>query len=119
VHARFVSARDVHPQRVDEERARRVGRNEAVFRELNSQLAGLAGQSRLLSCVCECGELSCVETIAMSLDAYRRLRADATTFAIVPGHEKEDVEDVVAAYDGYEVVRKKPGLPAQVARETR
>jgi hypothetical protein len=101
-----------------DERARRVGINEAVFRELNDQLEGLARDGETFSCVCECGEISCVATIAMRHDDYRRLREDPTTFAIEPGHAKPDVEDVIAQRNGYEIVRKKPGLPAELARET-
>jgi len=104
---------------MNDERARRVGINEAVFRELNAQLAGLADENEDdLSCVCECGEIACVDTIVVTLDEYRRLREDPTTFAIAHGHALEDVEDVVASYDRYEVVRKKAGLPAAIARET-
>jgi len=100
---------------VSNERTRRVGSNEAVFRELNAQLAGLREASEL-SCVCECGELSCVESIVMTFDEYRQVRADDTTFAIHHGHAMDDVEDVIASNDRYQVVRKKPGLPAAVAR---
>lgn len=50
--------------------------------------------------------------------AYEELRGDPTLFAIVPGHEQPDVEDVVERHDGYHVVRKRGGAPAQVARET-
>jgi len=41
-----------------------------------------------------------------------------TTFAVRPGHAKPDVEDVVASYPAYDVVRKKEGLPARLAEET-
>ena len=60
---------------MNNERIRRVGSNEAIFRELNAQLAGLREASEL-SCVCECGELSCVESIVMTFYEYRQLRAD-------------------------------------------
>ena len=103
---------------MDDERARRVGINEAVFRELNAQLAGLADRSEDLSCVCECGEIACVDTVVITLDEYRRVRSDPTTFAIVHGHALPDVEDVIASYDRYDVVRQKPGVPAAIARET-
>jgi len=102
---------------MERERMVRVAANEAVFRELNAQLAGLAQEDEI-SCVCECGELDCVETLHMTRAAYVRLRSDRTTFAIRPGHAKPDVKDVVASYPGYEVVRKKEGLPARLARET-
>ena len=100
-----------------EDRERRVAANEAVFRELNAQLTGLAADEAL-SLVCECGELSCVAALRMSREDYRRVRADPTTFAIRHGHAKPDVEDVVESYEGYEVVRKHPGPAAELARQT-
>ena len=45
-------------------------------------------------------------------EEYGRLRSDPTTFAVRPGHAKPDVEEVVASYAAYDVVRKKEGLPA-------
>jgi hypothetical protein len=102
---------------MDEERVRRIAVNEAVFRELNDQLEGLARSDEAFSCVCECGDISCVASIPISHADYRRLREDPTTFAIEPGHAKPDVEDVIAKCNGYEIVQKKPGLPAAVVRE--
>jgi hypothetical protein len=99
-----------------DERTRRVAANEAVFREL--KLAGLTADDGTLTCVCECGDLPCVETIVLSRDDYRRIRADATTFVIRPGQAKPGVEDVVEATTTYEIVRKKEGEPAELARET-
>jgi len=102
---------------LDRERVKRVAANEAVFRELNAQLVGLA-QGVEVQCVCECGEIACVESVHMTRDEYARVRSDPTTFAVRPGHVKPDVEEVVASYGAYDVVRKKEGLPALLARET-
>jgi len=96
----------------------RVATNEAVFRELNAQLEGLTATDDALSCVCECGELSCVEPIVLSRPEYEHVRADRTTFVVKPGHVKPDVEDVVETTDEYDIVRKKEGAPAQLARDT-
>ena len=43
---------------------------------------------------------------------------DSALFAVKPGHEVEDVETVVERKDGYWVVRKAPGAPQRIARET-
>jgi hypothetical protein len=101
-----------------DERARRIGINEAVFRELNDQLFGLTPGDGTITCVCECGEIACVETIVLTHDEYHRVRADETTFAVRPGHVKPDVEDVVETHDGYEIVRKREGAAAELARKT-
>ena len=108
-------------QRQDDERARRIGLNESVFRNLNEQLKGLAEQFELedqLLLVCECGYPECDKRLRVPAAEYEQIRADATFFVLVPGHELEDVEEVIAEHGGYNVVKKRDGTPAQVARET-
>lgn len=102
-------------------RAERVGRNEAFFRQVNERVkdvneafAGLTGRGDF---VCECGDGSCVEGITLTMDEYREVRSQPELFAIVPGHELPDVEDVVRSNDRFMVVRKREGTPAEVARE--
>jgi hypothetical protein len=105
-----------------DERERRIGLNEAVFREANERIEDLnqsfATITDELVLVCECGDGKCVDKISMSPAAYEELRADATHFAIVPGHEISDVEQVVARRDGYHVVRKNQGIPRRIAELT-
>ena len=108
---------------VDRERARRIGLNEAVFRGVNEQIESLSGRfrqpyERPLDLICECGDIDCAERIQIRRDVYERLRADPLLFAVVPGHELDDVEEVVSNAGGYDIVRKRPGVPEQVARET-
>lgn len=104
------------------ERKRRIGLNEAVFREVNERIEGLAEDFQLgnepLNLVCECGDPSCVQQIEMTRSDYEEVRSDPTHFAVFPGHEIPDVEDVVEKRDGYDIIRKKEGAPAQVAKET-
>ena len=96
--------------------------NEAVFREVNeriedlAQAFGLGGQ--LLELVCECGNGSCTQQISMSAPEYESMRKEATLFAVYPGHEIPEVEDVVAKHDRYDIVRKHAGEPAEYARKT-
>jgi hypothetical protein len=104
------------------DRHERIGLNEAVFREVNERISDLAENFGLdeqpLDLVCECGDPTCVERISMSREAYERLRADATHFAVHPGHELPDVESVVERNGAYDVVRKHEGGPAEIARGT-
>jgi metallophosphoesterase superfamily enzyme len=77
------------------EREATLGRNEAVFREVNERIR--------------------------EITTYRgaeRVRRDAAQFLIVPGHDHPDVETVVSANDRFAVVRRKPGVPTEVAVET-
>jgi hypothetical protein len=106
-----------------DDRARRIGRNEAIFREVNERIEDLSGRfhavaTDTLQLVCECGSLDCVEQLAVPLGAYEGARADPSLFVVKPGHEIPDVEDVVDRTSGYFVVRKRAGGAAELARET-
>ncbi len=104
------------------ERDRRIGLNEAVFRQVNEQITDLADRFELgdreLDLICECGDAGCVERIVMPASEYEAIRADATQFAVYPGHEQPDVESVVAKGKAYNVVQKHAGEPAELARQT-
>jgi hypothetical protein len=105
-----------------DERARRIGVNEAMFREINERIESLNEAfgpiTGTMSVVCECGGAMCIEQIQVEPGDYERIRGDATLFIIVPGHEVPDVETVVERVNGYHVVRKNPGEPERVAEET-
>jgi hypothetical protein len=105
-----------------DERGRRIGTNEAMFREVNERIEGLAGTFGLgdqpLDLICECGDVSCAQQIRMTGKEYEAIRKEPTLFAVCPGHEIPDIEDVVQKRDGYDVIRKREGEPARVARET-
>jgi hypothetical protein len=106
-----------------DERSRRVGRNEAVFREVNEQIESLnrgsgAVGDEILHIVCECGDLRCVEQFVVDVDVYERIRAEPTMFLVLPGHERPDVERVVEQAETYHVVKKLEGVPGLVARES-
>ncbi len=104
---------------VADERTRRIGENEHLFRTVNDKLEGLNESFAVLSdeftVVCECGDAMCVRRFPMSRDHYVALRADSTLFAIAPGHEAADVEDVVEKTADYWIVRKHRGAPAELA----
>ena len=105
---------------MSEERDARIGRNEVLFREINERLEALQEAFDSLAeradFVCECGDVTCDEQLTMSLAEYERLRSNSTWFAVKPGHEANDVEDVVEKRSGYDVVSKHEGLPANIAR---
>jgi hypothetical protein len=106
-----------------DERARRIGENEALFRAVNEQVEelqrGMAAVSDdRMHIVCECGELGCTERIVVPVGKYEEVRSDPTLFLIVSGHEKPDVEDVVEDAGSFAVVRKRDGGPADLAAAT-
>jgi hypothetical protein len=87
------------------ESERRVGLNEATFREINEGVRG-DRPGGLLSFRCECGRLGCNRLIALSRSAYEAVRADSRWFLLIPGHELVEFERVVEHRDGYAVVEK-------------
>jgi hypothetical protein len=103
------------------QRARRIGLNETVFREVNERLSSLGTayvlEDEPLDLICECGNVDCVERIRVTKDDYEAIRSDPAQFAVVAGHAETDLEDVIEARGGYEVVRKKPGEGRDVARQ--
>lgn len=98
-----------------EERKRRIGENETVFREVNELVRPL--DSELMTVLCECGDAACREQLLIAHGDYARLRQDPTLFVLRPGHDFAETERVEAKHLEYWVVRKRPGLPAQIARE--
>jgi hypothetical protein len=103
-------------------RARRIGENEVLFREVNAHI--LALDEKLDSVtgeqhdfLCECGRVECSERVSLTLDDYERIHLDPAQFTIVDGHEEPSVEDVVERRAGYAVVRKRRGGPAELAEQ--
>ena len=107
---------------MSDERARRVGHNEALFRQVNERVEDLnatfSTPSETFVVVCECGELSCVEQLYVPMPIYERTRQNPTRFFVKPGHEAADMEHVVEGDDAYTVVEKEPAEARQVAEET-
>jgi hypothetical protein len=104
-----------------DERDRRVGRNEALFRQVNEEIETLersiaAISDDMVHIVCECGDLRCNERVAVPVRTYEQVRADPPLFFVLPGHVAPSAESVVATEPGYQIVRKRDGGPAQAAQ---
>jgi hypothetical protein len=103
-------------------REERIGLNEAVFRAVNERIEDLAEtfdlKTQPLDLICECGDAACVERISMTPAEYEEIRSETHQFAVYPGHEYPDVENIVARLKGYDIVRKSEGVPAQIAEQT-
>ena len=93
--------------------------NEALFRAVNERVEDLnesfATLTDTFEVVCECGDAGCVAQIRIASDAYERVRAGATLFIVVAGHEKLEIEEIVDRQDAYYIVRRtlrcRSGLP--------
>jgi hypothetical protein len=106
-----------------EEAERRKATNETLFRAVNEQIERLQKPFALtdtepLHIVCECDSLTCAQRITVPVEAYELTRADPTQFFVCPGHEDKEVEDVIDTGGDYLIVRKHPGVPERIARDT-
>lgn len=90
--------------------AERIALNEALFREVNENILKASNDGRHPDAqfVCECGERNCEERVTLTVDQYRRARADELHFFCKPGHEIPLTEEVVERHDRYVVVEKPP-----------
>jgi hypothetical protein len=96
----------------DTGRAERLARNEARWRELNTELQrGLSDLQRdpdeRAAFVCECARVDCVQMVKLPLDEYKRWHADDRRFVVLPGHEYPDVESVIETTADYLVIEKR------------
>jgi hypothetical protein len=106
---------------VPDERARRIAENESRFRDINERLRedlrAVPEDGSAVAFVCECGRLDCSQQVTLTLEEYEAVRTASTDFAVVPGHEEGDVEDVVDVNERFARVRKHPESAPRV-RET-
>jgi hypothetical protein len=103
------------------DRARRIGENEALFRQVNEHVQSLGSgfaEGHPMQIVCECGDLSCDDRFSVPSSKYEEIRGDATLFFVVPGHDKADIEEVVERTEDYDVVRKLAAEARRIAEET-
>jgi hypothetical protein len=107
------------------ERSRRLGANEALFREVNERVAEVVESFVEIEATinpvnfnCECGNGGCTEQIEMTLVEYETVRADPTRFAVRPGHELREIERVVEEHPNYLIVAKQDSEAEEVAVET-
>jgi hypothetical protein len=103
------------------DRERRVGENEVLYRSINERIEDLNQAFGTLSgemtVICECGDGACADQIALDVATYERVRSNPTHFIIGPGHDVADVEDVLVKHAHFWIVAKHPGEPASVAIE--
>lgn len=98
----------------------RLGRNEAVFRDVNERIEkGLwpGEPDGPVAFRCECASLGCNMLIELPINAYERVRADPRHFLVLPGHEIPAIERIVERHAEYVVVEKS-GEAAEAARAT-
>jgi hypothetical protein len=99
----------------------RAARNEALFREVNENIAQLEERYGAIATepvyICECANAGCAEQIAIDPDTYSRVRAEPRLFFIRPGHEDPQIERVLERHRDYLVV-EKTGTAGTIAEQT-
>lgn len=93
---------------------------QAFYRDVNERIAGISRKLDAdgpLEILCECGTAGCTERVRLEPEQYEDLRAHATHFAVLDGHQDRSVEHVVGSHDGFLVVANY-GVAASIARRT-
>lgn len=97
---------------LDETRARRIAENEAMFRQANEHIDGIAErglgfpETEPIGFLCECAHLDCDAHLYLTHEQYEAVRRNPLRFAILPGHNIEGAERVVDDLSGAVVVEK-------------
>jgi hypothetical protein len=92
----------------------RKAKNEALLRSVNERINEVGERLQVLpendalEFHCECGRPSCESHISMTTAEFEHVRSDNDRFAVVPGHEDEEIERVIERTDRYLVVDKRP-----------
>ena len=99
----------------------RAARNEALFREVNENIAGLEERYGATATqpvfVCECANQGCTDQLAVDLETYERVRQEPRFFFVLPGHQSPEIERVVETRRDYLVVQKT-GEAGEIAERT-
>jgi hypothetical protein len=99
----------------------RAARNEALFREVNQNIARLEERHGTTATVpvyvCECASAGCTSQIAIDPQTYRRVRKNPRLFFLLPGHEDPQLERVVEKHPEFLVV-EKTGEAGEVAEKS-
>ena len=92
--------------------------NEATFRKVNEGMEAGQDPDGMLAFFCECGRLGCNKLMELSRAEYEAVRANPRRFAVIDGHEIDEVEDVVERSERFIVVEKRGKPEAEVVEHT-
>lgn len=88
----------------------RIEKNERLFREVNERIREVgervADAATEFDFFCECARFECTDRLTLTLAEYGRVRSDPTRFAVLPGHELPEHENVVERHATHTVVAK-------------
>ena len=88
----------------------RLAKTEHVFRRINDSVRQVAepsyGPRHRFEFMCECSDSTCTRHVELTINEYEALRKRADHFAVLPDHERAEVETVVDRTDRFLVVEK-------------
>jgi hypothetical protein len=100
--------------------AKRAAHNEEVFRQINEKIDEGAEQHHVASPLpfhCECGRLTCTDTIELEPSRYDQIASNPLHFIIKPEHRVNAIERVISQHELYLVVEKVGEARREVERE--
>jgi hypothetical protein len=104
-----------------EERIRRIAENEGLYRQVNEQVrrinTGIPTMTGTFDVLCECGTLECMKHISVTPEVYERTRSKSDHFIVLPGHQVDDMEELVEDHGGFYVIAKTPPEAKQIAED--
>lgn len=103
---------------MESENKQRVAMNEAAFRKVNEGMEVGQDPTGMLTFICECGRMGCTRMLELTRVEYEAVRQNPRRFAVLAGHEMEDVETVVERHDRYLVVEKAGHPEAEIVEHT-
>ena len=92
-----------------EARQIRLGKNQALFRAVNSEIDDMAKEQSTvlpLNFLCECADPDCDAYIELTQGEYEAVRSNPTRFFVLPDHVFPEVETTVDDRGRYVVVEK-------------
>ena len=107
---------DAEPMKV------RIAENEVMFRAANERIESEAHSADMfftpVPFLCECPDVSCTETVRLTLEEYEEIREGPVRFLCVPGHEALAVQAsaaVVVEIRPHVVIADKIGIAGEIA----
>jgi hypothetical protein len=98
----------------------RAAHNEEIFRQINERIDQGAEQHDVSSTLpfhCECGRLTCTDSIELQPEVYDEIASNPLHFIVRPEHRIDQIERVVADRDSYLVVEKVGEARQEIERE--
>jgi hypothetical protein len=92
-----------------------------LFRSVNERIVGVSapvsGATDLIWLICECPNDSCTQTMRMTRLEYDAMCMEPGLYALVPGHEQRELEEIVGRTERYVLFRPfgPPALQQQAA----